>query len=335
MSELSKQQLIKNSKIVLLKADANSEIGFGHVFRLIAMYDFLKDKFQCIFITKDLPETILTIFLSKKIDWKKLENDSEEELFFKTKNNATIVLDGYNFSNDYLRILKNSKLKIVKIDDFYDYSFNYDAIINHSPAAKTSKYKVDEKKLFLGLDYALLRNGFLDEAHTRSIKVKETLSVFVCFGGADPMGISKKVVEHLKKSSKLNSIHVVSEKPLNDSKVNNVKTYYYKGLDEIEMIRLIKKCDIAICPPSTISLEVCSLGVPLIVIPVVDNQVDIGKGLEKNKAAIKLELNQLENVNTVIESISTAKYIDLQKNQIELLDGNSKKRIVKIFENLC
>ena len=46
-------------KKVVLRADGNSKIGLGHVYRLLALAEMLKEDFECVLAMNDTDDFVL------------------------------------------------------------------------------------------------------------------------------------------------------------------------------------------------------------------------------------------------------------------------------------
>ncbi len=108
---------IKIKKKVFFRADANSQIGWGHVVRCMALANILiEDKnsvFECIFLVQN-PSLVLQNQIKEKFELIILQESTSflEEAHFITHNylqdNSIIVLDHYKIQTDYQIIIKES-----------------------------------------------------------------------------------------------------------------------------------------------------------------------------------------------------------------------------------
>ena len=94
-----------------MRADGNSEIGLGHVHRLIALAEILKKDFNCIFvIRRPLPrikELIMECCASLiEIEHVTTLEQEADELLQDLTGNEIIVLDGYQFDTAYQKKIK-------------------------------------------------------------------------------------------------------------------------------------------------------------------------------------------------------------------------------------
>lgn len=180
------------SKKIFIRADANSEIGYGHIMRCYAIAMMIKDYYSINFFSISIPKNIKQDFINEGFAVNIISCDSD---FYNHLDQDTIVVsDGYNFNVDYQQNISRSGAKHVFIDDLYNQKFIADIVINHAPNISENLYNIpDKSRLALGLDYALLRPKFLTAAKNASARTKSD-SVFICFGGADPDNLLKKTI---------------------------------------------------------------------------------------------------------------------------------------------
>ena len=98
-------------KNVVLRADGNVEVGYGHLSRLNALASIIKSEFSVVFLTRFNSNISL---IEKNIEIIKIPKDvcfKDEVAWinkkFNSKNNF-IVLDGYQFSSNYQK--KNKRI---------------------------------------------------------------------------------------------------------------------------------------------------------------------------------------------------------------------------------
>jgi len=273
---------------VVIRVDGNSNVGLGHVYRGIAIAEILKKEFEILFLIK-ASTTIEPIanagFLYQFIP------DEVNELNWLSENvnhKNIVVLDGYSFNEAYQAILKRNGYRLVYIDDLVDGNQKADIVINHALGLKETDYKTASyTKLALGIKYVLLRNLFFDELpKDREIDVFDT--PFVCFGGADPLNLTKKVVEALITFSRVKKINIV----LGAAYCHEMEIDFFKSIEKVnlyqnvgeqEMLNIMLDSNFAIAPASTTIYELCSVKMPIISGYFVGNQKKIYEGLCKEK----------------------------------------------------
>jgi len=334
---------------VYFRADGNFEIGLGHVVRSLALADMLKEDFSCHFIIRTPLETLKVQILEicESIIVLSDPEDTKTEANFLSgvhlSEGDVIVLDGYHFNTDYQKALKNKGIKVACIDDLKEHHFVADVVINHALGTKKEDYSVESyTKLYLGLDYVLLRRPFLDAIKQR-VAVSNTNDIFIAFGGSDFNNHTLKAIKAVSENSigvEIDSIYAalgganqhVNEikKYIDESGKGNI--YLKKDLSSDEICNLIQACRLAIVPASTLSIEVLSLRIPMVCGYYVDNQIDYYNMLKKEEFALCVgNFNDLTDqdlhklIQQGIEEILPPKL---------LIDGLAPSRMLSLFNSL-
>lgn len=327
-----------NKRKIIFRADGNSEIGLGHIIRSLALAEMLKDDFICEFATrftnkfiqKEIERTCSTLH-QIPVD-EKLHFDYFLNLITGTE---IVVLDNYFFTTEYQRQIKDKGCKLVCIDDLIDKHYYADLIINHAPGINKEFFSAEKYSTILtGLDYVILRTNFLNLEFVNSNKEE---SVIVCFGGADKYNITEKVVEQILGISGIIDINVIVSSSNNyleklmalAEKYNNIKIY--QNISAKEIVEIGKRSKLAITSASTVSFEMLSLGLNLVVGYYIDNQLNIYNGLVKYKtvSGIGNLLNLPQNFNEIV-----LKQLFSDYNNLPIIDGKSGERILKLVKGL-
>jgi UDP-2,4-diacetamido-2,4,6-trideoxy-beta-L-altropyranose hydrolase len=177
---------------VFIRADGGPQIGLGHLVRCSALAHMLKDDFSISFFCKEIPENLQDEF--QQNDYFVVIINHEDQFFSQISGDSIVVLDGDGFDTDYQQRIKVSGARLVCIDSLHNREFLADLIISHAPGITSDDYKAQPYTRFaLGIKYALLRPSFLEQAEKTRILTKIE-KVFICFGGADPLNITEKVL---------------------------------------------------------------------------------------------------------------------------------------------
>ena len=333
-------------KKVIIRVDGNSNIGLGHIYRGIALAEMLKEEFTIEFITRK-NTTISPIkesgfnytYIPKTVDF------SKEPIWIK-KNYPTdtiVVLDGYDFNETYQQKIKDLDYKLVYIDDLAQGTQKADLVINHSPEINESDYeKEDYTDLALGLNYALLRKPFI-KFERKKVKIrKEIKNIFVSFGGTDINDFSFATVNEINKLEFVDKINVVlgaAYKHKKIFKLRNSKIKFHKNITGTEVFIIMKDADLAIVPASTISIELASLGIPIILGYFVDNQIGIYNGfIEKDSVKAIGHFNEynFEYLEKEISDINNENSLQIMQNKLRaMFIGNKSDNIISKFKSLC
>ncbi|MDB2625668.1 UDP-2,4-diacetamido-2,4,6-trideoxy-beta-L-altropyranose hydrolase, partial [Flavobacteriaceae bacterium] len=241
--------MIKRTKAkkIIFRADGNSNIGLGHLYRLFALSEIYKDHYECVFVTKK--DSTLSIFLREhKLiiipDDVTISEESKWLLEYFKSSDYLIILDGYQFDVQYQKRLKEIGYNLMFIDDYAQENDIADVIVNHSLSVNNSDFKSSRQaRLGLGSKYAILRPQFLEEAK-KNKKVHLVKKAFICFGGADFNNLTNRCLKGIVNIEELEEIHVVIGNAYKDNEIyktieeNEEKISLHKNLNEEEMVKL-------------------------------------------------------------------------------------------------
>jgi UDP-2,4-diacetamido-2,4,6-trideoxy-beta-L-altropyranose hydrolase len=117
-------------------------------------------------------------------------------------NSQWVVVDGYHFSSEYQRIIKDANLRLLFIDD-NGLSGRYyaDIVLNQNINARESLYSDREPytKLLLGPPYVLLRREFLNWQEWKREIPERARKILVTIGGSDPGNVTLTTMQALNK----------------------------------------------------------------------------------------------------------------------------------------
>lgn len=169
--------------MVVIRADANSKIGMGHVMRCLSVADaLLKRGEEVLFVTAD--DTPVPLLTKKGVPYRVLHTDyadMEAELpklwnalselpqgpgepeAALPQRNTFILVDSYYVTEKYLAALKK-RITTIYMDDIYAFSYPVDMLINYNIYGEEMGYEKDaafaDTKLLLGTKYVPLREEF-------------------------------------------------------------------------------------------------------------------------------------------------------------------------------
>lgn len=277
---------------IYFRADGNAKLGLGHITRSLALADMLKEFFEIFFIIQEPSEQVVAQIqevTSNVIILPKTENYLDEAGYIAQKyltGKEIVVLDGYHFQTEYQKIIKNTGVKLVCIDDLHAWHFVADMVINHAGGVKESNYSCEPyTKLCLGLEYALLRKPFLEAAKQERV-IEKIENVFICFGGSDPHNFTEKALKACIEAQVFKEIHVVVGsaythfESLKNLSFQEKNVFLYKNLNAEILCEVMQKCHVGIVPASSIAYECLAVGMYLIVGYYTENQKAIYEGLK-------------------------------------------------------
>ena len=116
--------------------------------------------------------------------------------------------------------------------------------------------------------------------------------------------------------------------------------FFYSNLSATEVCELINNCELAFCPSSSLSLEVCAVGCLMITGTTADNQKGYYKGLLASGAADGVgswkEAGEktIEEITAELLNSGAEKKNQMLKAQRKYIDGLSDQRLEAVFSEL-
>lgn len=327
----------EKARRVVFRVDADDKIGRGHLSRSIAAAEMIKHDFRVLFILSQNSERFSHRQL---IDFDAVYLEDESDLpAFITKEDILWV-DGYHFGEVWRAWIQPLVYKLILTDDLPEPLTYIDVIINYAPGIKREQYSgTNASYILAGLKYVLLRPGFL-KAVADNPKTGD--GAFVCFGGADPLGLGEAFVRELLSLGFRDNIYLVTTKGIDRSifSGDTENLYILSGLSEQEMISYIRRSRVAVVSASVLSFEVMALRAPLFCFYYVENQRLIYNGLIHEEAAVGggLVTDRADIAKAL--PLFTKFYNDpahqkqIIEKQKELIDGQSGSRIIEFINNL-
>jgi UDP-2,4-diacetamido-2,4,6-trideoxy-beta-L-altropyranose hydrolase len=318
---------------VYIRADGNEQIGLGHLVRCSALAHMLKDDFEITFFCLSIPSSLVQEF---NICGFKVKHITDDKDFLGTiSQDIIVVLDGYDFDIDYQKNIKERGAYLVYVDDLHDKEFVSDLIINHTPNASPLQYKARPYTQFaLGLDFALLRPVFLDPVK-KSRQFDNNGTILICFGGADPKGLTLRTLKVVVQFERFKKIIVITGAAYNKSTAfdhlitSDSRIDHRHKLNEEQMLDTMLESEVAVVPASGILYEALSAGCKVISGCAADNQKHVYENLREGKFFIDAgDFSEIILVKTFSE-------IQLsEKKNFSPIDGKSPLRIKKLFDLL-
>jgi UDP-2,4-diacetamido-2,4,6-trideoxy-beta-L-altropyranose hydrolase len=193
---------------LLVRADAGAKMGTGHVMRCLALAQAWQDAGGTArFAMFGPPEGILARLKDEKIEAISLltppgsaEDAQQTVALARQCAAAWVVVDGYQFSGEYQRALKEAGLKLLAIDD-YGHAGHYwaDLVLNQNLHAEDGLYRsrAPYTQLLLGVRYALLRREFIRWQGWQRKIPDIAGKVLISVGGGDTHDATLCIIEAL------------------------------------------------------------------------------------------------------------------------------------------
>lgn len=342
------------SNRLLFRVDASTRMGTGHVMRCLALAQAWQDEGkQAIFaMATEVPaleyrlrsENIEIEHFSVRLG--SVEDATATIRLAQQIETKWVVLDGYHFDAEYQRILKNSELKLLYIDDCrYAKHYYADIILNQNICADESLYLNREPytQLLLGTCYALLRREFLQWRGWQRETPSVARNVLVTLGGSDPDNVTLKVIQALQQVDveKLEVIVVVGgSNPHNEPLQAAIRESPFPislKRNITNMPELMAWADVAISAGGSTNWELAFMGLPSILLIIADNQREIVEKLSQISAVLSLGWHKDVNFQKIEREIfnllsKTALRVEMTQLVRELVDGRGCLRVLSKLE---
>lgn len=260
---------------ILVRADASSKIGTGHLTRSLVLAQRFKQD-DVAFATRALEGNLDILIKESGYKRHTLKNNKAKTLVKLLKKEETdlLIIDHYEIDAEFEREIKEQlpKLKIMALDDAYK-RHHCDILLNHNIYAKKKRYKELAPKgtlLLCGAKHTLLRDEFLNTP-----KERKKDSILIAMGGSDVKNLTLKILDSLPKdfSLKINIITTASNKNLKKlqeyvKERNNITL----RVQTQEVAKLAQSAYFAIITPSGFANELYALQTPFIAIQSARNQ---------------------------------------------------------------
>lgn len=335
------------TKKIIFRADGNSTTGLGHLYRLFSLVETVKKDVDYVLLTranstlsvfpKDYNVELIptTIELQVEVDWIANKFPSNEYI---------LIADGYQFTSAYQKLIKDKGYTMMYIDDLAKEHMYADVVLNHSPQLSIMDFSAENyTKFALGMDYALLRPSFLKIAEENR-KFNKIDAAFVNFGGVDKYDLTFKTAQVLVELQQIKHIHIVLGPAFNQENINLLQKHYptkiniYKNLSEEALLKVMKSCDIAIAPTSTILFELFCVKIPVYSGYFVENQRKTFESFKMLKLVFgEGSLTQITHsnfLNKIKEFINSPNHQSIMNNQKKMIDGKQRQRHLNLINKL-
>lgn len=298
-----------NRKVAVLRADASSSIGVGHVMRSLSLGEALLDEgFGVELVSFELAPSLQSLATSCGVEVVELScapRSSEDAQFVLQRNANIVVVDGYEFSRKFFAGLEASSTPFAIIDDNAETNAQSpSAVINQNPHASESMYAhlQGEPKMLLGLQYAMVRKE-VREVAAMNLPSREG-EVFVAMGGADFLGLTAPIVEALAETGLQIRVAV--------GHANTQRAHIQKLADQLGNVTLIEQQDyvsslarahVAVLAAGSSLWEACAVGTPSIGLVVADNQFASANAAKKLGFTRVVDCRVRFNVDAVLNEV--------------------------------
>jgi UDP-2,4-diacetamido-2,4,6-trideoxy-beta-L-altropyranose hydrolase len=336
---------------LVIRADASTQIGTGHVMRCLALAQGWQDQggHACFITAMEHPaiearlkaEGMDVIPLSAKAGSR--EDAVETVNYARRMDVSWLVIDGYHFGAGYQRIVREAGLRLLVIDDDGHAEHYYaDIVVNQNLHAHLDLYQNREPytRLLLGTQYVLLRREFLRWSRWERKIRHAAQKVLVTLGGSDPNNATLKLIQALRemRESRLEVIVVVGGTNPHyaelQSCVRDSRFSIRVRSNVMKMSQLMAWADVAVSSASSTIWELAFMQLPAIIVVTSDNQWGVARSLSgKETFQILGWLKEVEEQHLAMELNimlqNTSRRARMSSEVRQLVDGQGIARLVE------
>jgi UDP-2,4-diacetamido-2,4,6-trideoxy-beta-L-altropyranose hydrolase len=346
---------------VVIRADASTEIGSGHIMRCLSLAIYIKNCGGLIYFISsgnndNLKEKVIsTGFNFIEIPYSRVQNsfdqnqDANESISAvkKLKKIDWLVVDHYDLDIVWEKRMHPYVSKIMVIDDLANRNHDCDLLLDQNWLFNM-ECRYNDKALgsvhLIGPKYALLRDEFKKSRNILETRKGNIERVFVFFGGADPENFTGKVLQVLTsvEFKRLIVDVVIGEmNPNFDKIVEKVKkrprTYLHVQIDSIA--KLMSCADLSLGAGGSSTWERLCVGLPSIVWTLADNQKKFTKDLHEKNLLIWMgdgkDFSKIELISKLRQlMISHTSNVLWSDRCMKLVDGMGTKRVYQKMTRL-
>jgi UDP-2,4-diacetamido-2,4,6-trideoxy-beta-L-altropyranose hydrolase len=341
-------------KQLVIRVDASTQIGTGHLMRCLALAQAWKDGGgRVTFITACQTEGLLQRLREEGSNINLLDKpypDAGDWSYTKdvlvAHPDAWVVLDGYHFDEVYQQQIKDAGHRLLVIDDMAHLKHYYaDIVLNQNLHAEELDYSCEPyTRLLLGTHYVLLRREFLAWRGWKREVPKIAQQVLVTLGGSNARNFMLKLIQVLQKVDVPNLEAVVVVGASNphaevlEAAIRQSSTRIRLIHNARNMPELMAWADVVVSAGGSTVWELAFMGLPTLVLVLSENQQGIAIGLEAEGIASNLGWHTLVTEADLVSALSELIY-DVHRRQEmsgqghQLVNGHGTEKLVAILKD--
>lgn len=340
---------------MLVRADADGQIGMGHIMRTLALAQAWRRRGgRAIFACASLVEAVEEKIVAGGFEVRQIEGcpgdgaDAEGTMALAAKAGAQVlVCDGYRFDGGYLEKVGKGVDRLLWVTDFpSSESLPADFLLNQNVWASLEDYaeRPAGRRFLLGAGFAMLREEFRSfprgSRAPEEGEAAEGKRVLVSLGGADPDDVTAKILRALKPLAAADGCRLRAVVGTANPHLEALLSEF--GEDEgvellinpASMVEVLAEADLVVSGGGSTCWELCYLGKPMILLSLAENQERIVKGLAAAGAARDaggLEPGRLRSEVEDLLQDSEAR-AGMSRAGMRLVDGRGADRVAAALD---
>jgi UDP-2,4-diacetamido-2,4,6-trideoxy-beta-L-altropyranose hydrolase len=326
---------------LVIRADADSQIGTGHVMRGLALAQAWREAGgeACFALAcggaaiegRLREEGFAVVQIAAEA------GSAADAAATRAIDASWVVVDGYHFAADYVAALHAERRVLVVDDSGHASGFDADLVLNGNASATPALYPDATARLLLGTRYLPLRREFLDAIGPRPTPPLAR-TILVTLGGADPENQTPRLIDALRRLPLPFEARVIIGASNPHGEAVRAAAAGDGRIVVLEAVRdmpaQMRWADLAIAGAGTTTWELCALGVPAFLVVLADNQAPVAEAVAARGAALSLGRldDQLpDRIASRVEMLMRSADLRLLLTQAgrALVDGRGAARVVR------
>ena len=346
---------------VCIRADASVRLGTGHLMRCLALAQVLRRQGARItFLMHEVPAQLAEMLQHQEIALRRLGESGADhdapDAVWETDARRTaaalaeadspdwLVIDHYSLDDRWERFVRRPGLRLLVIDDLARRRHDCDALLNQNLLAEVdSRYGAllpKDCRLLAGPRFALLREEFSAARKTLRREYARADHLLISMGGTDPDGVCLKVLETVD-AMRLDTPQITAIVGVASPNRDVIEQRYAgrKGFRVVrqaaDMARLMAQADLAVGAGGTSIWERACVGLPAIVVPVAENQMEVSSTAAQAGICQLLRPTGVADgqLATMLEALrgNAGMRRTLSDAGLQVVDGEGARRVARIM----
>ncbi len=349
---------------LILRADADPQIGVGHLVRLMALGAAWRARGgRVLFLGSVASPAIQQQIRETGAEFvpigRRHPHPDDLAITFRSiaqmraeaGTTATVwtAVDGRHFDADYQTAIRAAGSRLLVVDDLAEAEhYNADLVLNQRPGFDERQYSGcvgRDTTLLLGTRYALLRPAFTRYRPLRAEVPQVARRLLIAFGGVDPMDLSSKALAALQRLP-IAGLHTRVLVGAANPHTGKLRARARKSGGRIELVDRAENwaaemawADLAMAPANGACWELACTQTPALVTATSPSQVPIARSMAQAGAMLDLGPARLLNIGRIAAAFnSLCRDAEARARQIEadrgLVDGAGAARVVAVMRAL-
>jgi UDP-2,4-diacetamido-2,4,6-trideoxy-beta-L-altropyranose hydrolase len=254
-----------------------------------------------------------------------------------------LVVDGFHFDHTFISALHSTPVLLID-DHAARGTYIAEFVLNPNIFATPEMYRGRcQGQILAGPRYALLRREFRSQAVRPRSRRQGPMRVLVTMGGSDPDDVTSRIllaISDLKLPELEITVLCGGANPHTAELKNTVKRSKYPVnvvIDASNMARLLSSIDLAISAPGGTSLELASMGIPMLLVTMAENHARTADEFARRRLALSAgwyDQLTVKELSCVIEDFlsDNARQREMSQDGSRLIDGCGAERVVAAMQ---